>query len=141
MSRPGSVRLAEEANPDRQFPYEGSALVWHQFSGGKSQTFFDQERIGEAPGHREAVFIAAINGAAMILKIPFDGEFCHADAYKITYRRDGEHYSKSFYPWVVDVEYVFPEISPCISLGLDFPRELNGDELSRTISMDMKPIF
>ena len=142
VSRPGFVQLAEDANFDREYPYKGDALVWHQYAGGLDQTFFDQQ-VGEAPGYREAVFIGAIDGAAQIIEIPFEGDFISADAYKITYAREGNIYSKSLYPWYIDGEYVYPEFPHTIFTWgeLDFPKELNGDSSMGTISMDKKPLF
>jgi len=136
------VLLAEDANTDREYPYDGGLVVWHQFSGGCNQTFFDQ---AVEEGGREAVFLGAVNGAAMILQVPFEEQFIRADACGITFRTEEGYFFESYFPWYDEngnkffgrkiPQFIYQKVSE------EFPRELNSSELSGTISMDMKPPF
>ena len=137
-----TVYLAEDANTDREYLYDGGLVVWHQFSGGCNQTFFDQ---AVEEGGREAVFIGAVNGAAMILEVPFEEQFIRADACGITFLTEEGFFFESYFPWYDENGNIFfgRKIPQFIyqNVSEEFPMELNGNSQSSTISMDMTPRF
>ena len=127
VSKPEMVRI-----------YEKDSVRWYQYRDGRM--FFVQKYYGFSP--YEAVFYGGINGCMQILHIPFDGEFRRADAYGITYERDGDLYFKPFYRVGINGEMNYIEIPACLrAWGLELPKEIMGDSLEDSIEAEMVPPF